>query len=170
MLRQAWHLKHAQLKRGFVYKTHDLPPSAMELETARFVYTFGDPFDIVASLLKQGRKRGNAWINRHSHHLGGGRIGGAEELLDSDILCLEHNFKNWFSVSGEAVAGVRYDQIWEYESALASFSGIPLRLPTKHRRESSADGLSCAEIKRLKKTYGLLREQIKDTSVFGALR
>jgi hypothetical protein len=129
----AWDLSKTKFLNGFIYKSHDYPINLRE--NVKFIFTYSDPIEIIASLVKMKESRGEEWIKEHYLHLKSTYLG-PDEYLRKDALNLEKLFKCWQKTAAENVYLVHLDNLWDEKRTIEEFLGFSFGLPDKRDRAS----------------------------------
>lgn len=154
--RSRWDLAGHRLEAGTVCKTHDFPYELNLEQPLRIVFLYGQPSDVVLSVLRCHRTKGAAWIEDHLRHMHA--HGGFDDIIDHDVLRLEEHVEAWLSLRGADVLSLSYDALWEHADILDDFVGFPVTLPD--RIERNFDELSHETVQRVRHTYSALDRRI----------
>lgn len=128
-----WITDLRQMPEG-IYKTHDYPSDV----DAKIVYTFANPLDVIASVIKMSRKK--HWLNLHCQHM---RVPyfDISDIYREDKLHLEDHLNAWLGVEGVCFA--RYEAMWDYQQELSDYLGVQVSLPAYRPRESTSRRVGC---------------------------
>ena len=160
MIRNAWNMNSATIKKGYVYKTHDYPPKNFFTNHLRVIYLFADPLEVIFSLINiYENSKNDKWMRTHFAHLNSKYFGDFYSILDKDILGLEQHFDSWLNEKRFPVAFVRYDCLWTHQINLSNFLKIPLVLPTYKERKARKN-IDPKIKRRVEHTYTNLRSKI----------
>lgn len=151
-------LSNCEYKKGYVYKTHDFPPSN-PLNHVKFIWTFADPYEVVLSVLNQEDKKGLKWIKNHFEHLNG-EFDKYDDIYDYDALHLEGHFDKWYKKHNFDLLTIKYRSIWEQQRKLSRFTDVYIDLPVFNDREDRFSKLNQDKKDRLRDTYGNLHDKI----------
>ena len=116
-----------------VHKTHDVL-SPKNVQDARFIFVYGNPFEAAQSVQTMVAKHGKIWLDEHQYHLKAS--GSYEELYERDILNYEEQMLSWLAIPNKNVFGIRYEQIWDRKDELQRFLGFKVILPERKARKS----------------------------------
>lgn len=163
-----WTLKNARFETGKVYKTHDFPDHLEAPDHLKVIYVFGDPLDIVRSVLSCEEKRGIAWIEEHFLHLKAAFEDYAH-IFDKDVLRMGDQIDAWLRPQKFRLLTVKYDAIWEHEQGIADFLELPIKLPVRQPRESSDVTISAEQMRKFEATYSEQIERIAKAPAFRIL-
>lgn len=154
----AWDLDNVELKNGIVYKTHDYPPRKEINSSARMLYTFADPVDVVLSLFRLFENRGEVWMKEHYDHL---KVpyNNFKMIISEDNLHLERHLDAWLHEERCTVAFIRYETMWEHQDDISNFLGFDVHLPPKRDRKAKKDQPQELTDK-LSVTYKALRNKV----------
>lgn len=128
----AWELTSTRLRPGVVYKTHDLPPRNTHGAHMKAVFLFGPASDSALSVIACEQRYGAGWVREHFEHMHA--TGTTADLQRSDVLGFRTQIESWATPLPYPVMLLHYDAIWEYQSVLARFLGVPIVLPPRRRR------------------------------------
>jgi len=148
---------------GRVYKTHDRPVAGLP-DYVRTIYTFADPFEVVASLHRQWHTAGEVWMREHATNMVRREVDYVR-MYDTDVLELEANFDAWMQHDGPRCLLVRYDELWNQTERLSAFLGRPVRLPPYQPRASALDQLDRDQRAAIERTYRGLRDKVLAVSI-----
>jgi len=160
----AWDLDEVKIRTGFVYKTHDYPPKKNFNCNVRVIYVFADPVDVILSLLRLYKKKGEAWMREHYEHLKAPYTD-FNNIIYEDQLRLEKHFEAWIKEDRMPVAFVRYEELWNHQKEVSDFLGISIQLPPYKERNSKKFN-DPQVIEKLKITYSSLREKVLNQESF----
>ena len=160
----AWDIDIAKIKPGFVYKTHDYPPKNHLNTNVRVIYIFADPLDVILSLLRLYKEKGEAWMKEHYEHLKASYTD-FNNIIYEDQLCLEKHFDVWIQEDRLPVAFVRYEELWNHQKEVSEFLGIPIQLPS-YKERNSKKFIDPKIVEKLKITYSSLREKVFNQESF----
>jgi len=156
-----WDLKTENLERGYIHKTHDYPPKSIEIEGAKFIYVYADPYEVVYSTIRKFREEGQEWIREHAKHMKS-EICSVEEIMKADALGLENNFDAWRNISSKNVMILNYENIWNRRGEISEFVGYDVKIPKKKERRSSKSIVSEKEQKMIKKVYKSMHVKVEN--------
>jgi len=90
----AWTLKEGNFKPGLVYKTHYFPDGLAAPDFLKVIYLFGNPYDVIRSVLHCEQQLGISWIKEHFDHL---KCDFTEyrPIFDTDVLGLDRQLDAW---------------------------------------------------------------------------
>ena len=146
----SWTLGEKPLRNGIVYKTHDYPDALKGRDDLRSLFVFGPASDAVLSVLEQEVTEGRDWIDLHLDHLKApGRF---EDLLAFDALGIGAQLDAWTTFSGSPVLCIRYEALWDAETQIREFTGLPVCLP--ERRPRSAKSVPEDVASKVARIYG----------------
>ncbi|ARN77773.1 hypothetical protein BST97_07040 [Nonlabens spongiae] len=174
-LHNAWDITSSNLKKGLLYKTHDLPPqrhsSYAELRnrSTRMLYTFGDPVEVIISLIRLYESRGDIWMSKHFSNLKAEAYFDFLDIINEDILGLENHFKSWLEQNKIPTAFIRYETMWSKQKEISDFLGIDLKLPA-YRERNSKEQKDLNLRSNIKATYAKLidlTDQAEDFFILG---
>jgi hypothetical protein len=149
----AWRPRNVVFRPGVVYKSH---AAADELPCGfpgKSIFVFGRPSEAALSVLNCKDTYGDAWIAKHFEHLDA--TGGIESLSQRDVLGFEQQIRSWLSFTGGSRMMIRYDRLWDHQSALETYLGFPIELPPKRPR-TSGQAADPSTIEAVKRVYGEL--------------
>ena len=127
LIDRLWDMKYVQNRP--ILKTHDLFSLDVNYK-ATFIFIYGDPLDSALSVVRQGQKYGQGWIDQHLYHL---RCSNQPfEIFKNDILNFEKQIKSW---DQPHVLKIYYKDIWNRKSEIEDFVGFALKLPPYRERE-----------------------------------
>jgi hypothetical protein len=135
--RSSWNLNGIQHKNGFVYKTHDYPPSSYINKNVKMLYTFAEPVDVVLSLLRLFDERGENWIKLHYEHLGVSYYNSFDQIIYEDQLRLEKHLEAWLNETRIPIAFIRYENMWNKQTEISEFLGFEMQLPKFIERKAN---------------------------------
>ena len=161
-----WDLKTENLERGYIHKTHDYPPKSIEIEGAKFIYVYADPYEVVYSTIRKSREEGQEWIREHAKHMKS-EICSVEEIIKADALGLENNFDAWRNISSKNVMILNYENIWNRRGEISEFVGYDVKIPKKKERRSSKGIVSEKEQKMIKKVYESMHVKVENEKKIG---
>lgn len=161
-----WDLKTENLERGYIHKTHDYPPKSIEIEGAKFIYVYADPYEVVYSTIRKSREEGQEWIREHAKHMKS-EICSVEEIIKADALGLENNFDAWRNISSKNVMILNYENIWNRRGEISEFVGYDVEIPKKKERRSSKCIVSEKEQKMIKKVYKSMHVKVENEKKTG---
>lgn len=157
--KRMWSIRQKNLESGLLYKTHDYPPNVNKCNVCRYIYTYADPFDVVASIYRKYKNSGREWFQNHSQKLKRPQAN-VGNLFFEDVLGLENHFDAWASADHLNILLIRYDKLWQKSDVISEFAGFSVELPKKRDRKSSLSGMDKEKENRLKKTYRRLRKKV----------
>lgn len=155
---QAWDLGKEKIKPGFVYKTHDYPPKIHLNTNVRVIYIFADPVDVILSLLRLYKEKGEAWMREHYEHLKAPYTD-FNNIIYEDQLRLEKHFDAWIKEDRIPVAFVRYEELWNHQKEVSEFLEVPIQLPS-YKDRNSRKNFNTQPLEELMITYFSLREKV----------
>ncbi len=115
-----------------VLKTHDFPQDGT-LPDGKYLFVFGPPLESAQSVVRTARSRGNAWFEKHLHHLRA--HGFVSDLFRADVLNFESQVNAWMSVRADDVFMIPFDELWERTDEISRFVGVDIRLPQRNPRQ-----------------------------------
>lgn len=130
----AWDLKARQYLPGVVYKTHGLAHELPPDSNAKVVFLFGSASDAALSVLSCEQRYGSEWIKAHFDHLRA--RGTIDDLGKRDVLRFAEQLEGWIGLAGVRRLILRYEALWEFQSTLSEFVGVPVELPPRLKRAS----------------------------------
>jgi len=157
-------LKQCDYQKKCVYQTHDFPPNNLPKHT-KFIWTFADPYEIVLSVLNQGKKKGVNWVEDHFDHLKG-NFDKYDNIFNYDAMRLEKHFDEWYKNHSFELLTIKYRTIWKEQRKLSRFIGNYIDLPMFNDREDRFSKLDKGEKKKLEDTYGELHNKIENAENF----
>lgn len=156
-----------QYLHGHVYKTHDFPPRQLP-NHVKVIFLFGDPIDIALSAKELDKRyltgvdSNYTALDLHIRNLRGS-IQKKADIFDSDVLRLEEQFLRWQNKQTFPVLRLRYETMWENQSAIRDFIEIgSFRLPPKKQRKNYRIKHSKETMQNLERIYSRLAKKIKD--------
>ena len=161
----SWDLNNANLKNGIVYKTHDYPPSTYLNSNLKMLYTFADPVDVVLSILRLYKEKGEEWMELHYEHLGVTYTSNFDQIILKDQLQLEKHLDSWLNESRIRIAFVRYEKMWDHQDEISDFLGFHIELPEYRERKASTEN-DLKTIETIKSSYESLRKKISTLDNF----
>jgi len=162
--RTAWSLDEEIFKNGAVYKTHDFPPQIGFRSEIKVIYIYANPMNVVLSLRKLYRDRGDIWMREHFNHLNAS-YNDFSEIYENDILGLENHLNVWRKEKNISVAFIKYEKLWERKVDLENFIGFKIQLPAKRKRETNPNKNERIANK-IAETYKPLIEVVKSLDDF----
>ncbi len=117
--------------KGFVYKTHDLPPKELN-DSFKLIYLFGNPMNTVLST----HRRINEWGRLHHKHLHSNLFKDNDDILYKDILMLNEHFDKWYRKQKFSFVSIKYEMLYteDTQNALSDYLGFKIKLfPQKKR-------------------------------------
>ena len=134
VIHAAWRLDRDRIRKGNLYKTHDLPSEQLTRRDVRTVFVFGDPIDSINSVCKMTETHGALWFDEHLWHLRSrGRF---EDLFKEDVLGYANQLDSWASFECAGVLALKYDGLWQAEEAISEHLGFKVRLPPYRGRST----------------------------------
>jgi hypothetical protein len=147
-----WNVRNVNPQKGLVYKTHDYPPSK-DFAKTKFIYTYSDPYKIIASLHRKQKELGKEWIRDHAKRLKN-EVEKVEESYRKDAFGLEDNFNSWRKKENLDLLLIRANCIWEKKEKIQNHIGMKINLPEKRKRKSDIKNIPTGkEIEKIKETY-----------------
>ena len=148
LIKQAWRLEKVCFQPGFIYKTHDHPPS--KIRSHKYVYVYSSPCRVIPSLVKKAHEEGKIWLKNHAKHLKGS-FDSIDRMIDGDSLRIKENIEKWLHVARETknVMALRYEDIWSNQDQLTEFLGFDVCLPRRKSRKSSMEVLSRDQLEKM---------------------
>jgi len=162
--RQIWNLDNEKIKKGFVYKTHDYPPKNHLNTDVRLIYIYADPVDVILSLLRLYKVKGEAWMREHYEHLKAPYMD-FNNIIYEDQLRLEKHFDSWLQEKRFPVAFIRYEELWNHQKEISEFLEVPIQLPSYIERNSKKF-TEPTIVEKVKITYSSLREKVFNQKSF----
>jgi len=146
-------------KNGTVYKTHLYPTKFPS--NCRVIFTFGDPLDIVLSVLRKSRDP--RWALAHFANLGAD-WNDFPKIMQQDVLNLENMFDAFYKKQEFDIMCARYETLWDHESEMSDFLEFDFKMPEKIERVSNKQRklLSGDAIMTFEKGYSSLIKKIND--------
>jgi hypothetical protein len=146
-----------EFKPDIVHKTHLYPTEYPQ--NCKVVFTFGDPLNIVLSVLKKSSEP--AWGPAHFKNMKAdwSRV---NDILREDILGLEKMFDAFYQKQSCPSMCVRYETMWENEENMSDFFGFTFKLPIKKERDANRikEQLSQEQVEQFNIGYSSLIEKI----------
>jgi hypothetical protein len=134
---QAWDLNTERIARGFIYKTHDYPPSKSFDRHIRVIYIFSNPINVILSLLLLQNKCDNDWFKEHFEHLKA-PYRDPQKMIYEDVFRIENHLDQWLMEERFPVAFIRYENLWEYQTQLSQFCNAKISLPPFRKRSDKS--------------------------------
>lgn len=153
---EAWDLSSTRLRPGIVYKTHDYPDALTGRDRVRSVFVFGSATDNVLSTLNQEKVKGRRWINAHLKHLRS--TGCFEEILQRDVLGIMAQMDAWSTFDSSPILCVRYEALWDVQSDIRDFTGLPIELPKRRQRVTKE--VASSTLSKVMEFYGPIDARI----------
>jgi hypothetical protein len=160
----AWDLDEVKIRPGFVYKTHDYPPKNSFNCNVRVIYIFADPVDVILSLLRLYKEKGEAWMREHYEHLKAPYTD-FNNIIYEDQLRLENHFDAWLQEKRFPVAFIRYEELWNHQKEISAFLEVPIQLPS-YKERNSKKFTEPTMVEKVKITYSSLREKVFNQKSF----
>ncbi|MCB1531257.1 MAG: hypothetical protein KDJ35_00150 [Alphaproteobacteria bacterium] len=157
-LKEAWVLTEETYNPGFIYKTHDYPPTQLP-NFCKVLFTYGDPFDIAVSVYNQTKALGEGWYKEHLEHFKK-PYQPLKKIFTHDVLGLEEQFDSWSAPQSFPILRINYQDIWAHKARIDAFLGYKIILPAQKTRISSMEDLSAEQKTALVATYSKLRDKI----------
>lgn len=160
-----WDLNSAEIKRGFVHKTHDLPPDKILTGDIKYVYIYGDPANSILSLIRLVET--GEWSKEkfilHSEHLKS-VTSDVYDCVDRDALNMESHLDSWLAEKRFPVAFVRYESLWNNVDKLSDFLDIKIDLPAFRERRGYDHDPSV--VTQIRQTYKAMTEKVDSLEDF----
>jgi len=147
-----------EFKNGTVYKTHLYPTGFPE--NCKVVFTFGDPLDIVLSIIRKAHVQPD-WGPAHFANFKA-NWADFEKIMSEDILRFENMFDAFCKEQPFELMTVRYEALWDIEKEMSDFLEFDLKMPTREERTASQirELVPPHEMENFKNGYGSLIEKI----------
>jgi hypothetical protein len=154
-----------QYKKGYVYKTHDLPPAYLPPHV-KVLYLFGNPVDLVLS----SKQLDGLSVNPPDERFTGldlhirnfrGDFSEKDKLFEKDVLRLEDNFYSWYKQQSFPLLAIRYETLWDNQDVLKEFTGYKnFKLPPQRPRKDLKSRYDDVVLEKLRGIYDGLGGQI----------
>ena len=146
-----------KFKNGIVHKTHLYPTNYPS--NCKVVFTFGNPMDIVMSVIKKSRDP--SWGPAHYKNMAAD-WNRNNTILSEDVLNLEKMFDAFYQPQTCDTLCVRYETMWHNEDKISEFLGFEFNLPNKKERDATSmkKHLSKDQIKNFNTGYATIIEKI----------
>lgn len=146
-----------------VWKTHDRNVPDILTSDLKFVYQYGNLFDILLSTTQSPLLAKNIHISKH---LGvDASWVGTYKWVEQDVLKLEEHFNNWTKPIGCPILLIKYEDIWDNLDKICDYFEIPRNyasnFPAKRKRRYDSSDMPQKLREDLMKTYGNLYERIE---------
>lgn len=131
----AWTLADDPLPPAKIIKTHDFPEGLRtRREKTRTIFNIGSALDAALSVYACHVKNGPEWTALHFEHLKS--QGTISDVFERDALQFARQVKEWATFDAAPVLCIKYDALWQQQDRIASFTGLPLRLPQRRARST----------------------------------